>query len=85
MGDKAVYRWNITVRKLNHYGDRVDDTTPAVVLAANRDEVTQKVRKMFNATYDSFRKFWSHDWMLTSVEEVTTWPPITTADVSSTP
>jgi hypothetical protein len=31
-------------------------------------DVTRQVRQMFGATYDDFRKFWSHDWTLQSVE-----------------
>jgi hypothetical protein len=63
-----TYRWSITVREWNHYGDRVAKKTPAVVVAANRVDVTRQVRQMFGATYDDFRKFWSHDWTLQSVE-----------------
>lgn len=65
-----MYRWNITVVWLNTYGDKIEERTPATILAADRDEVTRKVRAMFNATYDDFRKFWSHGWKLESVEEV---------------
>jgi hypothetical protein len=66
----AAYEWHITVLRRNHYGDRVVDRTPMVVLAADRAEVTAKVRAAFGATYDGFRKFWSHDWTLTEVREV---------------
>ena len=66
-----VFEWDIEVRRLNTYGDRIETRTPAVILAADKVEVTQKVRVMFGATYDDFRKFWSHTWTLNSVREVT--------------
>lgn len=65
-----VYEWTIEVQRLDHYGQRIEGRTPATVLAANRVEVTTKVRAMFNATYDDFRNFWSHTWALVSVREV---------------
>lgn len=68
--DAPLYEWDIEVRRLNHYGDRVESRTPAKVLASTKAEVTTKVRAMFNATYDDFRKFWSHTWALNSVQEV---------------
>jgi hypothetical protein len=67
---KPRYRWNVTVRRFDLYGTRVEQRTPVAVIASDKDEVTTKVRAMFNATYDSFRKFWSHDWVLRDVEEV---------------
>jgi len=67
----TTYRWAISVRRWDHYGQRVVSRTPAAIDAKDKDEVTVKVRAMFNATYDDFRKFWSHDWTLQSVEEVT--------------
>jgi hypothetical protein len=67
---EALYEWHITVKWRNHYGDRIEKTTPAVVLAADRVEVTDKVRAAFNATFDDFRKFWSHTWDLREVREV---------------
>jgi hypothetical protein len=66
-----IYEWDIEVHRLNHYGDRVEKRIPTKILAATRSEVTQKVRVMFDATYDDFRKFWSHTWALNSVREVT--------------
>ena len=66
----ATYRWTITVRRWNVYGDRIESQTPTTILAATRSEVTTKVRDAFEAKYDNFRKFWSHDWTLTSVDEV---------------
>lgn len=65
-----VYEWDIEVRRLNTYGDRVESRTPAKIRAATKAEVTTKVRAMFDATYDNFRKFWSHTWALNSVTEV---------------
>ena len=64
------YEWHIEVQRFNHYGDRVEQRTPTVIVAANRDEVTSKVRAAFGATYDDFRKFWSHGWSLREVREV---------------
>lgn len=66
----AVYEWDIEVQWMNTYNTRVEGRTPAKILAADRAEVTAKVRSMFNATYDDFRKFWSHTWALNSVTEV---------------
>lgn len=66
-----VYRWHIIVRERNTYGDRTEKETPATILAPTRGDVTAKVRVAFGATFDDFRKFWSHDWLLESVEEVT--------------
>lgn len=66
----ATYEWHITVRKRDQYGTSIASTTPAIVLAATRSEVTEKVRAAFEATYDDFRKFWSHDWTLQEVREV---------------
>ena len=66
----TLYEWHIDVQRMNHYGDRVESRTPAVILAATRGEVTEKVRAAFGATYDSFRRFWSHRWVLREVREV---------------
>ena len=68
--DAPLYEWDIEVRRRNHYGDRIESRIPAKVLASTKAEVTTKVRAMFNATYDDFRKFWSHTWALNSVKEV---------------
>ena len=65
-----LFEWNIEVRRRNTYGDRIESRTPTVIIAANKVEVTNKVRAAFGATYDDFRKFWSHDWTLNSVREV---------------
>lgn len=67
---EPLYRWTIKVREKNTYGDRVTSLTPTTVLAKNRAEVTDKVREAFGAKYDDFRRFWSHDWILDSVDEV---------------
>ena len=64
-----MYRWDVTVRNWNHYGDKVMARRGASILAANRSEVTENVRTMFEATYDDFRKFWSHDAVINSVCE----------------
>jgi len=63
------YRWQIVVRRLNHYGDKIVVEIPMTLLAANKAEVTTKVREAFEATYDDFRKFWSHTWHLVRVDE----------------
>ena len=68
--DAPLYEWDIEVQRLDNYGQRVEERTPAKVLASTRAEVTGKVRTMFGATYDDFRKFWSHTWALNSVQEV---------------
>jgi hypothetical protein len=65
-----IFEWHVNVRRWDHYGNRVEMVTPAVIRAADRVEVTEKVRTAFNAEYDTFRKFWSHDWTLREVREV---------------
>lgn len=67
---KAMYEWNILVTKYDYYGERIVSRTPARVRAATRSELTEKVRAAFEATYDDFRKFWSHGWELKDVTEV---------------
>lgn len=69
--EQARYRWTIQVRRWNTYGQRVESSTPMTVIAATRSEVTEKVRASFEATYDTFREFWSHDWTLERVDEDT--------------
>ena len=66
-----VYEWKITVLGCDTYG-KVAYRTPATIFAPTKTEVTAKVRAAFGATYDDFRKFWSHDWTLISVREVRT-------------
>lgn len=68
--DAPLYEWDIEVRQLDRSGELVTSRTPAKVLASTKAEVTTKVRAMFGATYDDFRKFWSHTWALNSVQEV---------------
>lgn len=63
------YEWHIEVQKFNHYGDRIVARTPMVVIASTHPEVTTKVRAAFGATYDDFRKFWSHTWSVREVRE----------------
>jgi len=69
MMSEPMYRWDVTVRNWDRYGDKVVSKFSASILAANRSEVTEKVRTMFGATYDDFRKFWSHDAVINSVCE----------------
>jgi len=64
------FRFVVEVVEYNTYGDRVVKTTPSSFIAKDKNEVTEKVRAAFNATYDDFRRFWSHGWRLVSVEEV---------------
>ena len=73
--DAAVFEWDVNVRRKNTYGDKIVSTTQMTVLAATKSEVTAKVRAAFEAKYDDFRKFWSHDWTLNSVREVHPLPP----------
>jgi len=65
----AQYRWQIIVRRWDTYGEHVLSETPMTVFAANKAEVTTKVCDAFNASFDTFRKFWSHDWLLERVDE----------------
>ena len=64
-----MYRWDVTVRNWDYYGDKVVSKRSASIIAANRSEVAEKVRTMFEAKYDEFRKFWSHDAVIHSVCE----------------
>lgn len=64
-----TFRWEITILERNHYGDKIVNRTPASVLGKDRAEVTDKVRIIMNAEYDSFRGFWSHTWAFISVKE----------------
>ena len=70
MSEPPRFEWHIDVKRLNTYGDRVEESTPATIVAATRAEVTTKVRVAFGAQYDDFRKFWSHTWSLREVREV---------------
>ena len=65
----AQYRWDVTVRRWDTYGDRVESKTPATVVASTKSEMVDKARVMVGATYDSFRKFWSHDVIVNRVDE----------------
>lgn len=64
-----TFRFEIDVLKYNTYGDKIIERTSMSVLAENKIEVTEKVRAVFNAKYDDFRRFWSHGWSLNSVNE----------------
>lgn len=64
------YRWFVQVRQWDHYGHRVVAKTPAVFIGTDRVDVTQRMREAYNATYDDFRRFWSHDWVLDRMEAV---------------
>lgn len=68
--EKKMYRWHVQVKTLDHYGQRYTSTTPCEFIAADRADVTQQMRVAFNATYDDFRKFWSHTWFLDRMEAV---------------
>lgn len=68
--DKPVFEWDIIVIGYDTYGN-ARTKTPAKFLASDKIELTNKVREAFNAKYDDFRGFWSHDWTLNSVREVT--------------
>jgi hypothetical protein len=70
MSEQAIYRRTVMVKKYDIYGERIVASTPTTILAKDQAEVTAKVREAFNAKYDDFRKFWSHGWTLTSVDEV---------------
>ena len=68
---EPMYLWKVTVRKWDgQYKESVVSKTPATFYGRDRDSVTDKVRAAFNAEFDSFRKKWSHDWVLLEVEEV---------------
>ena len=72
------FRFEGVVRQWDTYGDRVAKKTPVTFIAANEKEALTKARAAFGATYDSFRKFWSHDLLVESVREVEPVPtPIT--------
>lgn len=66
---KTVLTFEIIVHRYNEYGDRVVEQTPASVVANDLEDVQAKVRAIFAASYDDFRKFWSHTYTLVSVTE----------------
>lgn len=67
---RPLFEFTCTVRRRDMYGDRYVSTTPSTVLAKNIGEATEKAREAFGATYDDFRKFWSHDVLIDSVKEI---------------
>lgn len=69
-------RWEIVVRLWDHYGEKTTQSWPTSIVAIDRNEVTEKVRAAYNATYDSFREFWSHDWRLVSTSEIYIYTPV---------
>lgn len=66
----ARYRFDGTVKRFNTYGDRVETSTPTSIIAATMIEATDKAHAVFGATYDGFRKIWSHRFFIESVTEV---------------
>lgn len=70
MSEKVIFDWSIEVRYWNDRGDRIAKSVPATIRASTREEVTNKMQQAFGAEFDSFRRFWSHDWILKSVKEV---------------
>jgi 3-oxoacyl-[acyl-carrier-protein] synthase III len=69
--------------KKNEYGDRVVKEYAVSIVAATMDEAIQKTRAMAGATYDDFRRFWSHDLRVNSIEEVEEPPQIVPASPDS--
>ena len=65
-----VFEYTGVVRRWNSYGDKVDARIPTVILASTKSEAREKARIAFDATYDHFRNFWSHDFAVQSVREV---------------
>lgn len=65
-----MFKFEGVVRNWNRYGDQVVSKTPMTVTANNKAEAVKKAREAFGATYDTFRKFWSCDFVVTSVSEV---------------
>ena len=61
--------FEIEVKRWNEYGDRLVSRTPAKIVASDLEEVTEKVRAIFAASYDDFRKFWSHTYDVIAVTE----------------
>lgn len=67
-----MYRWEVTVARMDTYGNGVEATYRASIVAADRDELVDKARDMFNARYDDFQKSWSYQVRnIESVREVT--------------
>ena len=64
------YRFNGELLKYNTYGDRVERKYSVSILASTMSEAVDKARAMANATYDDFRKFWSHGLRVDSIVEV---------------
>ena len=70
------FRFEGTVKRLDTYGERFVSSTPTSIIAATLDEATEKARLAFGATYDGFRKFWSHRFFVESVTEVEVAAPV---------
>lgn len=64
-----TYRWEVEVRRWNTYGDKIAHRYRASILADTKAELFDKMRAAFNATYDDFHKFWSHDLYIESMSE----------------
>lgn len=67
---QAMFEWTLEVDRRNEYGDKVVATTPAVVIAPTMQAATDKARAAFGATWDGFRKIWSHGVRIKSMREV---------------
>lgn len=55
-----TFRWEGTVHVLNTYGDQVVSKMKISIIAPTIQEATVRGRAAMGATFDDFRKFWSH-------------------------
>lgn len=65
----AKFRFDVKVLEYDTYGTRIIEVTQASIVAKDKAELTEKVRAVFNAKYDSFREFWSHSYSINGVSE----------------
>lgn len=66
----GLYEFTCVVRKRSEYNDRNVAAYEATVIAHDVSEAVDKLRTAFCASYDDFRKFWSHSVHLASVKEI---------------
>lgn len=64
-----MFRFEFDAHRMDTYGERSVAKFPLSLLAENQDAAVEKARAAFCASYDGFRKKWSHTFVLLSVSE----------------
>ena len=62
------FRYIVTIKKRDSYGNIVK-TYPGIFIASDVVDLKLSIRQAVNATYDDFRRFWSHDFTIDRIEE----------------